>query len=159
MKEAPASLAVIGGGVIGLEMASYFNSIGTKVTVIEMLDHIAGPTDSEISKILLRNYKAKGVEFLLGAKVTGVSAGKVAYELDGKQIEEFPFPAVLADAKPVMEYLPGWKCDIRGCTDYNALPENAKKYVDFLEAHIGHPITLVSTGPKRHEITHRATKL
>ena len=87
MKEAPASLAVIGGGVIGLEMASYFNSIGTKVTVIEMLDHIAGPTDSEISKILLRNYKAKGVEFLLGAKVTGVSAGKVAYELDGKQCE------------------------------------------------------------------------
>ena len=61
MNEAPASLAVIGGGVIGLEMASYFNSIGTKVTVIEMLDHIAGPTDSEISKILLRNYKAKGV--------------------------------------------------------------------------------------------------
>ena len=48
MKEAPASLVVIGGGVIGLEMASYFNSIGTKVTVIEMLDHIAGPTDSEI---------------------------------------------------------------------------------------------------------------
>lgn len=87
MKEAPASLAVIGGGVIGLEMASYFNSIGTKVTVIEMLDHIAGPTDSEISKILLRNYKAKGVEFLLGAKVTGVSDGKVAYELDGKQCE------------------------------------------------------------------------
>ena len=87
MKEPPASLAFIGGGVIGLEMASYFNSIGTKVTVIEMLDHIAGPTDSEISKILLRNYKAKGVEFLLGAKVTGVSAGKVAYELDGKQCE------------------------------------------------------------------------
>ena len=87
MKEAPASLVVIGGGVIGLEMASYFNSIGTKVTVIEMLDHIAGPTDSEISKILLRNYKAKGVDFLLGAKVTGVSAGKVAYELDGKPCE------------------------------------------------------------------------
>lgn len=84
MKEAPKKLVVIGGGVIGLEMASYFNSIGTSVTVVEMLDHIAGPTDSEISKILLKNYKAKGVEFLLGAKVTAVGNGKVSYELDGK---------------------------------------------------------------------------
>ena len=66
---------------------------------------------------------------------------------------------LLMKAKPVFTTLPGWKCDIRGCEDYNALPQQAKDYVDFLEAQIGYPITLVSTGPKRHEITHRATKL
>ena len=47
--------------------------------------------------------------------------------------------------------MPGWKCDIRGCTDYNALPAQARAYVDFLEAELGVPIKLVSTGPKRHE--------
>ena len=83
----------------------------------------------------------------------------VGYDIDGKITDKFPTTPDLMRAKPVFEKLPGWKCDIRGCTDYNALPENAKKYVDFLEAHIGHPITLVSTGPKRHEITHRTTKL
>ena len=53
------------------------------------------------------------------------------------------------------ETLTGWKCDIRGITDYAALPANAKAYVDFLEQEIGVPITLVSTGPKRHEIAQR----
>ena len=85
LREVPAKLAVIGGGVIGLEMASYFNSIGTEVTVIEMLDHIGGPTDKEISKILQKNYAKRGVKFLLGAKVTSVGTDRVNYELDGKQ--------------------------------------------------------------------------
>ena len=86
MKEVPEKLVVIGGGVIGLEMASYFNSIGSKVTVIEMMDHIAGPTDRDISNILLKNYKKKGIEFLLSAKVTSVGSGAVNYEMDGKQL-------------------------------------------------------------------------
>ena len=85
MKKVPEKLVVIGGGVIGLEMASYFNSIGVKVTVIEMLDHIAGPTDGEIGKILYKNYVKKGVTFLLGAKVTSVGTDCVNYELNGKQ--------------------------------------------------------------------------
>lgn len=85
MKTLPEKLVVIGGGVIGLEMASYFVSVGVKVTVIEMLDHIAGPTDREISNILLKNYKNRGVEFLLGAKVTSVGKDCVNYELDGKE--------------------------------------------------------------------------
>ena len=55
----------------------------------------------------------------------------------------------------MFEMLPGWKCDIRGITDYDALPENAKHYVDFLESKIGVPIKMVSTGPKRHEMTYR----
>ena len=84
MTTVPKKLVVIGGGVIGLEMASYFNSVGCKVTVIEMLDHIAGPTDREISGILQKNYMKKGVEFLLSAKVTSVEADGVCYEKDGK---------------------------------------------------------------------------
>ena len=85
MRKVPEKLVVIGGGVIGLEMASYFNSIGSKVTVIEMMDKIAGPVDSEISKILHKNYLKKGVEFILGAKVTSVGTDCVNYEMNGKQ--------------------------------------------------------------------------
>lgn len=84
MTTVPKELVVIGGGVIGLEMASYFNSIGSNVKVIEMLDHIAGPTDSEISALLLKNYKKKGVEFLLSAKVTSVGTDCVNYEIGGE---------------------------------------------------------------------------
>jgi adenylosuccinate synthase len=81
------------------------------------------------------------------------------YEVDGEVSDVFPVPAKLGRAKPVFEYLPGWKCDIRGITDYEALPQAAKNYVDFLEEKIGYPITLVSTGPARTEITHRSSKL
>lgn len=81
------------------------------------------------------------------------------YEIDGQVTTTFPVPRILEKAKPVFTKLPGWKCDIRGITDYNDLPEQAKSYVDFLEEHIEAPITLVSTGPKRHEITHRTPKL
>lgn len=80
----PERLAVIGGGVIGLEMASYFNTAGSQVTIIEMLDKIAGPTDGEISKILQKNYEKKGITFQLGAKVTEVTDKGVVYEKDGK---------------------------------------------------------------------------
>ncbi len=83
--EIPAELVVIGGGVIGLEMASYFNSVGSKVTVIEMLDRIAGPTDGEISSLLLKSYKSKGVEFLLGRKVTRIGADSVTFETNGAE--------------------------------------------------------------------------
>jgi dihydrolipoamide dehydrogenase len=85
LKNLPASLVIVGGGVIGLEMASYFNSAGSKVTVIEMLDHIAGSTDSEISAILLKNYQKKGVDFKLGAKVVEIKEGSVIYEINGQK--------------------------------------------------------------------------
>jgi len=84
MTTVPEKLVVIGGGVIGLEMAAYFNSIGSKVTVIEMLNKIAGPTEAEISKILLNNYKKKGVNFCLSCKVTGVGTNSVSYEENGE---------------------------------------------------------------------------
>ena len=80
----PASLVIVGGGVIGLEMASYYNSVGSKVTVIEMLDKIAGPTDREISSILQKNYEKKGVVFKLGCKVTGLPSGAVEFEENGQ---------------------------------------------------------------------------
>ncbi|MHB1453266.1 MAG: dihydrolipoyl dehydrogenase [Saccharofermentanales bacterium] len=80
----PGKLVVVGGGVIGLEMAGYFNSVGSKVTVIEMLDKIAGPTDREISQILQKNYEKKGIEFRLSCKVTGVKEGSVEYEEKGE---------------------------------------------------------------------------
>ena len=72
LEEVPEKLVIVGGGVIGLEMASYYRSAGSQATVIEMLDHIAGPTDAEISQILLKNYEKKGIRFMLGSRVTKV---------------------------------------------------------------------------------------
>ena len=77
------------------------------------------------------------------------------YEIDGKIVTDFPVTPLLDRAKPVYTTLPGWKCDIRGETDYHKLPKQAQDYVDFLEEQIKTPITLVSTGPKRHEISRR----
>ena len=77
------------------------------------------------------------------------------YEIDGQVTRDFPVPALLDRAKPVYQTLPGWKCDIRGVTDYAALPQAARDYVDFIEKEIEAPITIVSTGPKRHEICYR----
>lgn len=82
--EVPPSLVIVGGGVIGLEMASYFNSAGSKVTIIEALDHIAGPSDREISGILMKNYEKKGIEFKLSSKVIEIKEGCVVYEADGR---------------------------------------------------------------------------
>ena len=83
----PKTIVVVGGGVIGLEMASYFNSVGSKVYVVEMMDHIAGPVDREISALLQKDYAARGVEFILGAKVTSIKNKAVSYEKDGKVTE------------------------------------------------------------------------
>ena len=80
----PKTLTIIGGGVIGLEMASYFSSVGTKVTVVEMLNKIAGPTEAEISGILQKSLEKKGVVFNLGAKVVAIESDGVVYEKDGK---------------------------------------------------------------------------
>lgn len=84
LKEKPAKLVVVGGGVIGLEMASYFNAIGSEVTVIEMLDHIAGENDPELVTILQKGYEKKGMAFRLSARVTEITPDGVKYEKDGK---------------------------------------------------------------------------
>ena len=87
LTEIPKTMVVVGGGVIGLEMASYFNSVGSKVYVVEMLDHIAGPVDREISTLLQKDYASRGVEFVLGARVTSIKNKTVCYEKDGKVTE------------------------------------------------------------------------
>jgi dihydrolipoamide dehydrogenase len=84
IKEQPKSLVVIGGGVIGMEFASFFNSLGTKVTVIEMLPEILGGLDFEISKMLRDMYAKKGIEFNLEAKVIQIDGNKVIFEKEGK---------------------------------------------------------------------------
>lgn len=79
----------------------------------------------------------------------------IGYEIDGKITKEFPVTPLLEKAKPVYKVLPGWKCDIRGISKYEDLPENARNYVEFIEKEIGYPITIVSNGPKRNEIIFR----
>ena len=79
----------------------------------------------------------------------------VGYEIDGKVTKDFPTTAKLEKAKPVIEKLPGWKCNIRGIRKYEDLPENCRKYVEFVEKEIGTPITMVSNGPGRDEIIYR----
>ena len=74
----------------------------------------------------------------------------IRYELDGKEIEDFPFPVELNDCKPVIEYLPGWKQDISGARKWEDLPENARKYIEYLEKNIGCRISMVSVGAERN---------
>ena len=84
LKELPTSLIVIGGGVIGMEFASFYNSLGTKVTIVEMLPEILGNNDFEISAMLRDIYSKKGIEFNLNAKVVKIESNKVIFEKDGK---------------------------------------------------------------------------
>lgn len=83
-KELPASLVIIGGGVIGMEFASFFNSMGTEVQVVELLDKILGPMDKELSDMLQAEYAKRGVKFYLGHKVTGIHGQEVTVEKDGE---------------------------------------------------------------------------
>lgn len=84
MKERPESLVVIGGGVIGMEFACFYQGLGTKVTVIEMLPEILGGVDGEISAMVRKLFEKKGIEFHMNAKVTKVDGNKVTFEKDGK---------------------------------------------------------------------------
>ena len=79
----------------------------------------------------------------------------VGYDIDGEVTTDFPPTATLATAQPVSQVLPGWKQDIRGIKKYEDLPENCRKYIEFIEEQIGFPITMVSNGPKRSDIIYR----
>lgn len=85
LKEKPESLVIIGGGVIGLEFASFFNSLGTKVTIVEMLDEILTGMDREMSEMLRQMYTKKGITFNLSCKVTEVKGNEVIFEKNGKK--------------------------------------------------------------------------
>ncbi|MBP3462402.1 MAG: adenylosuccinate synthase [Tyzzerella sp.] len=79
----------------------------------------------------------------------------VGYEIDGEVTTDFPVTHLLEKAKPIFKVLPGWKCEIRGIKEYDKLPENCKKYVEFIEEQIGYPITMISNGPGRDDIIWR----
>ncbi len=83
----------------------------------------------------------------------------IGYEINGEVTTDFPVTPLLNKAKPVYTYLDGWNCDISSITNYEDLPENAKKYVDFIEEQLGYPITLISNGPKRENIIKRTPKI
>lgn len=85
IEEVPPRLVVIGGGVIGMEMASYFRSAGSEVTVVEMLDQIGGPIDADIARILQNTYEKKGVHFALSAKVVRIEDDGVVYDKNGSE--------------------------------------------------------------------------
>ncbi len=76
----------------------------------------------------------------------------VGYELDGEVINDFPVTAKLSKCKPVLKVLDGWHCDIRGIRNYNELPENCRKYIEFIQKELGFPIKMVSNGPAREDI-------
>ena len=80
---------------------------------------------------------------------------RYAYDIDGEITTEFPTTGRLEKAKPVLETLPGWNCDIRGIRNYDDLPENCRRYIEFVEEKIGFPITMVSNGPSREDIIYR----
>lgn len=83
----------------------------------------------------------------------------VAYELDGKEITDFPVTRDLKRCKPVYKMMKGWKCDIRGIRKFEELPQEAQDYVNFIEQQIGFPITMVSNGPAREDIIYRESPL
>jgi len=101
----PEKLVIIGGGVIGLEFATFFSEIGTEVTVIEMLPAIAGTLDNDVRKVLQRSLEKKGVTFKLEAKVTGIGKNTVTYETKDGKTNECPADIVLMSVgrKPVTE--------------------------------------------------------
>jgi dihydrolipoamide dehydrogenase len=83
----PESLTVIGGGIVGLELASYFNSAGVQVSIVEIMPHIGGGIDGELSEFLLDNLQKKGINFILNARVVEIKNGAVIYEREGKTEE------------------------------------------------------------------------
>ncbi len=83
----------------------------------------------------------------------------VGYEIDGEVTKDFPVTYKLEKAKPVLKYFKGWKSDIRGIKNYDELPVECRNYIEAIEEEIGVPITMVSNGPKRHDIIIRESKL
>jgi len=94
MTEVPARLVIVGGGVIGFEMAAYFQEAGSQVTVVEMLDKVLGPNDREVSALLQKEMEKKGVAFYLSSSVTRIADGTVTFTRDGKT-ETIPYDKVL----------------------------------------------------------------
>ena len=108
-----------------------------------------------LQKLEYRGYDSAGVAVYNDTGVHVVKSKGRLSVLDGKRIDTFPPTSQLKRCKPILEVLPGWKCDIGGIKKYEDLPENARKYVEFAEKGIGVPITMVSNGPARDDIIYR----
>lgn len=83
----------------------------------------------------------------------------VGYEIDGEITTDFPVTCKLEKARPVLQILPGWNCEIRGIKEYEKLPENCRHYIEFIEEQIGFPITMISNGPGRDDMIYRKSPL
>ena len=94
IEQIPASLVIVGGGVIGLEMAEYFNTAGSKVSIIEMLDKIGGEIDSDAARVLQSVLEAKGIRFYLQSRVVSLEDGQATFEKDGQQ-QSIPYDKAL----------------------------------------------------------------
>ena len=103
--------------------------------------NISTDTTSNLASIILKKYNLTIIP--------------LTYIVDGVETKDFPNPTKLDSAKPVFKKLLGWKCDIRGITEFDKLPKEAQDYVLFVEKELGVHISIVSTGPKRNEIIHR----
>ena len=79
----------------------------------------------------------------------------VQYELNGVKTDDFPFPAAIGEAKPVIEYMPGWQCDVSKCRTFEELPKAAQDYILYIEKNIGCRISNISVGAARDEIIRR----
>ncbi|MDR2086146.1 MAG: dihydrolipoyl dehydrogenase [Dysgonamonadaceae bacterium] len=114
-KEVPETLLVIGGGVIGVELAVFFNALGTKVMVVEMLDEILGGMDKELSALLRSELTKKGIEFHLGTKVVSVNGNQIEIEKNGeKQLIEASQILLSVGRKPVLAGLTDIHLELRG---------------------------------------------
>lgn len=104
LKECPKSLLIIGGGVIGIEFASFYNALGVKVYVVEMTDEILTGMDKELSGILRTEYVKKGIEFYLSSKVVSVSENVVVIEKDDEKIELYPEKVLVSTGRrPILQ--------------------------------------------------------
>lgn len=83
----------------------------------------------------------------------------VGYEIDGDVTTDFPVTCKLEKARPVLQILPGWNCEIRGIKEYEKLPGNCRHYIEFIEEQIGFPITMISNGPGRDDMIYRKSPL
>ena len=119
-----------------------------------------GPFDVVASRYGVKLQGADEIALTKLDVLTGMKLGvTVGYEIDGKRTQDFPYGEALNRAKPVNIELPGWSEDISGCRSEEELPENARRYIDFLEKNVGCAITYVSVGAERDQYIKRTPKI
>ena len=134
-----------------LMVLNILSAHGDELLTVEEIYDLAKEESPEIGLATIYRTVQVLLELHVIEKVT-FDDGFARYELNGQETDDFPFPAVLPDAKPVMTAMPGWKCDISGVRTWEDLPQAARDYVEYVEREIGCRITYVSVGPERDSI-------